>query len=588
VNAPKAQALAMATKRAHPELQKLGLHAVPPGQPDYAIIACSMPSKIGKKSSANDLAVIASGKPAVKNDERGKFFDLCLPLSDSEGQRIGVTVMEIPYAFARNADEALEKASAIRAEMEKEIPGRGRLFVTTDAPLIPSQTIKLPADIKGRFDHFSVDLKRNRLFATAQESHVVLVLDLVTAELIARIDGLSKPHAILYRPDIDRIFVTDGDGALAEFDGTSYKLVKKLELAKDADAIGYDPERRYLYVVNGGGDAGDSFSRLSVIDTTSLSKVDEIRVEGETLEAMALDIWRSRLYVNDKAKSEVTVVDRWTKKVTAAWPVTMGKENEAMALDEARQRLFVGCRSGHIVVFDSNTGKELQALAASKGIDDLVYDPASSRLYAIGAGAVTVYEEKDADHFKRLGEISVGTKAKTGLLVPQLNRYYAAEPQADHSNAAAIHVLQTLNVSPGAPAAVPERQTVRAPWALQLEMETLSAHPHLRKMGLHAVPPDGKDSVIIANGNTARIGIKSSQSDLDAVKEGATYCSKRDAGSFYNLKLPLKDAAGRRVGILVMELPFTSAPDEAAAVKMAEGIREELAMKIRDYNSLFR
>ena len=83
VNAPYAQSLVIATKNAHPELQKLGLHAIPPGQSDYAIVANAIPSKIGKKSSAPDLAVLSSGKASVKRDETGKFFDLCLPISDA-------------------------------------------------------------------------------------------------------------------------------------------------------------------------------------------------------------------------------------------------------------------------------------------------------------------------------------------------------------------------------------------------------------------------------------------------------------------------------------------------------------------------
>ena len=38
VNAPYAQSLVIATKNAHPELQKLGLHAMPPGEHVYATI----------------------------------------------------------------------------------------------------------------------------------------------------------------------------------------------------------------------------------------------------------------------------------------------------------------------------------------------------------------------------------------------------------------------------------------------------------------------------------------------------------------------------------------------------------------------
>src|SRR6201998_4147014 len=107
VNAPYAQDLLVATKNAHKELQKLGLHAIPPGQLDYAIIANGIPSKIGKKSSANDLVVVQTSKATVKKDEAGKFFDLALPMADVSGKPFGLTVMEIPYQFAHDSDEAL-------------------------------------------------------------------------------------------------------------------------------------------------------------------------------------------------------------------------------------------------------------------------------------------------------------------------------------------------------------------------------------------------------------------------------------------------------------------------------------------------
>jgi hypothetical protein len=110
VNAPYAQSLIVEIKNGHPELQKLGLHAIPPGATDYAIVANNIPSKIGKKSSASDLTVLQTGKATVKRDEPGKFFDLCLPIADSAGHPIGITVMEIPFAFAKDADDALAKA----------------------------------------------------------------------------------------------------------------------------------------------------------------------------------------------------------------------------------------------------------------------------------------------------------------------------------------------------------------------------------------------------------------------------------------------------------------------------------------------
>ena len=60
------------------------------------------------------------------------------------------------------------------------------------APLKLMQTFKLPADIKGNFDHFAIDLKTNRLFATPEDYQAVLVLDLRNGKLIHTIRGDRK------------------------------------------------------------------------------------------------------------------------------------------------------------------------------------------------------------------------------------------------------------------------------------------------------------------------------------------------------------------------------------------------------------
>jgi hypothetical protein len=586
VKAPYAETLIVNTKASHKELQKLGLHAIPPGERDYAIIANVFPEKIGKKSSTGDLAVIQSGKPSVKKNEKGKFYDLKLSIADAAGKPIGLSVMEIPYKFARDPDDALAKATAVRDEIQAKIPSYARLFENAES-LKLVQTTPLPA-VKSKFDHFAVDLVNHRLFATPEDEQKVLVFDLNSGRTVAEIHGIARPHAILYRSDLNRIYVTDGvAGAVKIFDGGTYKLLKSVALAKDADAIGYEPARNLLYVVNGGKDAGQSYSLVSILDTTENRKVGEIRVSGETLEAMAIDIWRPRGYVNNKAQNSVVVLDRWKNTVAATWPVTMGKGNVAMALDEQRQRLFVGCRSGQIVVFDSNTGKELQALPIAPGVDDMLFDAASKRIYAVGGGTVSVYEESDADHYNPLAQAVAGGKAATGTLVPEINRYFVAVPSTD-SNAASIQAFEPLNLPHALPVQMPEKETVHASKALELDLATMAAHPDLRKMGIHAVTPGGHDSVIVANANTTRVGIKSSEGDLEAIKDGKTFCSKKDDGAYYGVKQPLEDATGRHIGILVMEIPYSSAANEAEAISKGEAIRRELAKQIPSYDSLFQ
>jgi DNA-binding beta-propeller fold protein YncE len=304
------------------------------------------------------------------------------------------------------------------------------------APLKLVQTIKVPADVKGNFDHFAIDLSGGRLFATPEAYKAVLVFDLKTGNLIQKITGIEKPHAILYREDLHRLYVTDGEaGDVKIVDSVSYKILSSVKLLEDADSIGFDPATKFLYVDNGGGDVHQTYSMLSVVDTTAGKKVVDIKVDGDTLEAMALEKSSPKIYLNNKAKSQVDVIDREKRTLLVSWPVTKAKTNVAIAYDEANHRLFIACRGGGIVVMDTQTGKEITVLPITKGVDDLVFDAASKRLYAACDGDADVYEQTNADSYKLLAKVPTGPLGRTALLVPQLNRYFVAVPQHGTTNA---------------------------------------------------------------------------------------------------------------------------------------------------------
>jgi DNA-binding beta-propeller fold protein YncE len=298
------------------------------------------------------------------------------------------------------------------------------------APIKLVQTFELPAEVKGNFDHFEIDLKGGRLFATPENYHAVVVFDLKTGKLIHKIGGIGKPHAVLYREDLNRIYITDGDaGDLKVFDGTTYSLLSSVKLLEDADSIGFDPATKYLYIDNEGGDVHQTYAMLSVIDTTAGTKLADLKIDGDTLEAMALEKSTSKMYVNNRTKNQVSVVDRKKPELIASWPVTLCKNNVAMALDEANHRLFVACRTGQIVVLDTNSGKEVTSFPITKGVDDITYDAASKRIYAACDGAVDIFEQSSPDNYKSLGNVTTGPLARTARLVPELNRYFVAVPQ---------------------------------------------------------------------------------------------------------------------------------------------------------------
>jgi DNA-binding beta-propeller fold protein YncE len=304
------------------------------------------------------------------------------------------------------------------------------------APLKLVARYEFPADVDSRFDHLIVDLKGHRLFTTPHKS--VDVFDLDTGKLIHRITEVEVPHALLYRQDLQRLYVTDGEpGALKIFDGKTYSLIKSVPLLPDADAIAYDPASNYLYIYNGGKDAKMTYSTISIVDTTRGEIVGDIKVDGDQLETMVLESSSPKMYVNNRAKNQVDVIDRNARKAVASWPVTLGKGNDPIALDELNHRLFVVCRSGQLVIFDTSTGAELQALPVGEFVDDLVFDAKSKRLYAPSgvAGTIDVYEQIDANHYRSLGKVPSGPWGKTGRLVPELKRYFVPVPKNETKNA---------------------------------------------------------------------------------------------------------------------------------------------------------
>ncbi|HEU5411754.1 MAG TPA: hypothetical protein VFU57_12095, partial [Candidatus Acidoferrales bacterium] len=221
-------------------------------------------------------------------------------------------------------------------------------------PLRLVHRIKLPAEVKGRFDHFGVDLQGGRLFLAAESMHEVLVLNLQTGMLLHRITAVQIPHAIVFRQSGDRIYVTDGGaGAVKIFDGKSYRLLKTIKLQVDADSVAYDQTMRNLYVVNGGEDAHSPQSFISIIDMNKNARTADIKLDSPHVEAMALDTSNSRLYANDTAKNAVDVVDRGKNTVITSWLVKLCKQNVPAAVDSVDHRLFVGCRNGEISIFDT-------------------------------------------------------------------------------------------------------------------------------------------------------------------------------------------------------------------------------------------
>jgi DNA-binding beta-propeller fold protein YncE len=286
-------------------------------------------------------------------------------------------------------------------------------------PLKLEKTIELPG-VKGRIDHMSLDVVGQRLFVSALGNNTIEVIDLKAGKRANTISGLKEPQGALYVADKNRLFVASSkDGTVKIFDGTSFQLLKTVEYGDDADNLRYDAARERVYVGFGGGALGE-------LDIEG-QKTAETKLDAHP-ESFQLEKGSSRIYVNLPGSRKVAVMDREAHSVVTSWGMGLTLGNYAMALDEADHRLFVVSRvPARLVVMDTATGKVVQKLAAVGDCDDIFWDASRKRIYATGGdGAISVFEQRDADHYNEKRRMPTVKGARTSFFSPDLGRLYVA------------------------------------------------------------------------------------------------------------------------------------------------------------------
>ena len=296
------------------------------------------------------------------------------------------------------------------------------------APLKLMGRTELPG-YTGDFDHFTADLKTNRLFLAAEDHGTLEVFNLKTGAHEKTLTTFDTPHGIFLVPGTNRMIVTDsGKGLSRVLDATTYKVIGKIALEPGADSSTYDASTGHFYIVTGGEDVDMKDSFLNEIDPRTGKLLRKLRFNSNHTEAVRVEEHGNRIFVDVADKDYVAVVDKKSFKVIARWPITGAKLNLCMAFDEADHRLFIVTRkSSKLIVLSTDTGAQIASMDVPATVDGVFYDAARKRIYIPGGdGHIGVYQQTDPDHYVELARVPSAIGAKSGLLVPQLNRLYVA------------------------------------------------------------------------------------------------------------------------------------------------------------------
>jgi hypothetical protein len=322
------------------------------------------------------------------------------------------------------------------------------------------QTIPLPG-VKGRLDHMGVDVEQKRLFLAAVDNHTLEVIDLTAGTTLKSLAGFKDTQdAVFLGGDFNKLYVSSLDGHVRIFQGETFNLVQDFKIEPDPNRLLCDPATHLIYFGYGGQNAGfDQYERVGIMQAKPGAEYDQLVADMIAptprpghLADLAMDD-DGRLLICDSRADIIYQFDSRKRELVKSWPAR-GDGAADLALDRARHRLFVGTRiPPEMTVYDSVSGKEIQALQGPETMDGVYYDAQLQRIYVTGGrwygtpeastGWVYVYQQKDPDHYDVISKIKTRPGSGTSLLVPQLDRFYVAS-QAIGEQEAAILVFEPV------------------------------------------------------------------------------------------------------------------------------------------------
>jgi DNA-binding beta-propeller fold protein YncE len=263
---------------------------------------------------------------------------------------------------------------------------------------------------EGRWDYVVPDPATHRLFIARQTR--VMVVDANDGKLLGEVTGVNGAHGTAVVNATGHGFATSGaDGAVLMFDLKTFKVLAKIPAAEDADAIIYDSASNRVFTLN--GDAHSS----TVIDPKAGRLITNVALGGKP--EYAASAGDGKIYANLVDTAEVVEIDAKSANVTRRWSTASCKQPVAMAIDTVHHRLFSGCRSGVMAVSDYQAGKVVATVPIGSGVDGAGFDPAAGDAFASNAdGTFTVIHQDSADKYR----------VTQTLQTPQFSRNMGLDP----------------------------------------------------------------------------------------------------------------------------------------------------------------
>jgi len=298
----------------------------------------------------------------------------------------------------------------------------------------------LPGPAGKRFDYLTIDADDHYLISAHLAARQTYIIDLGTNKVVATIADTPGAEGVEYVPDLHKFYTSNAyDNTIGVVDLKQMKVVKKLKTEAKPDGSTYAAPFHKLYVSDERGKAE------AIVDVTKDEIIKTLHFDSETGMPQYDPVAR-KVYVNLQDQNLFAVIDPANDTVVGRYPVGRCKGNHGMTLDPEHHRAFLSCEENSLMtVFDLDKHEPIAFLPMADGPDVIKFDPGLSRIYvACYSGAITVFQQDDQDHYRKLEDFRVQHAVHSLAVDLKTHRVYAPEQEEDGKPVARMVVYEAV------------------------------------------------------------------------------------------------------------------------------------------------
>jgi YVTN family beta-propeller protein len=299
----------------------------------------------------------------------------------------------------------------------------------------------LPGPPGKRFDYLTIDYDDGYLLSAHLGAGLLYVIDLKTNKVVTTIPDVPGVEGVEYVPELKKVYTSDWhEKKIGVIDLRQNKVVAKIPALQKPDGSAYAAPFHKLYVSDERADAE------IVVDVQTDKIVKTLNFKSET-GMPQYDPVAKLVYINLQQLDVMTVIDPATDKVvTPAYEVHPCKGNHGMALDAEHRRAFLVCEDNNLMaVIDLEKHRVVTTLPIADGGDVIKYDPGLKRIYvACYSGAISVIQEDDPDHFRKLEDFPAQHKVHSLAVDERTHRVYVPEEEENGKPVARMIVYEPV------------------------------------------------------------------------------------------------------------------------------------------------